>query len=114
MQTILTWMNMFLAACNICIMGYMFIKFMKKPHDTLEARIEKVETDLDDVKKMINEHQIKLTFQDKTNAVFKSVMLSFVNFEIAYCRNSGYKDNQDLLDAKRELESYLTGNDHER
>ena len=41
-------------------------------------------------------------------------MLSFVDFEIAYCHNTGYKDNEDLIKAKRLLQQYLAGrNDYD-
>ena len=39
--------------------------------------------------------------------MFKTVMISFVDFEIAYCQNTGYAQTEDLKNAKKALQDYL-------
>lgn len=119
-QMILLGLQIFLAFCNTCIMLYVFVKFVNKPHDSLEEkhealekRVDKQDLKIETIEDALHKGNDKFRKQEETNATFKSVMLSFVNFEIAYCRNTGYEDNQDLLDAKKELSEYLTGKNHE-
>lgn len=121
MNEISEYLKVFLQIAQVVTILYAVYKFTRKPHDSLE---EKHET----LKKRVDEHDVKIKEvetslkqgndkfrkQEETNATFKSVMLSFVNFELAYCASTGYEDNQDLLDAKKELTQYLTGKHHER
>lgn len=105
---------------NLIVIFYGGYKFLNKPHDTLEERqealekrVDKQDLKIETIEDALHKGNDKFRKQEETNATFKSVMLSFVNFEIAYCRNTGYEDNQDLLDAKKELSEYLTGKNHE-
>lgn len=121
MNEISEYLKVFLQVAQVITILWAVYKFTRKPHDTLE---EKHET----LKKRVDEHDVKIKEveaslkqgndkfrkQEETNATFKSVMLSFINFELAYCSSTGYEDNQDLLDAKRELSEYLTGKRHDK
>lgn len=121
-QDISSALGLILQLANIVVIGYGLYKFMNKPHDTLEEkheelvkRIDKHDIRLDDIEESLLKGNDKFRAQEETNATFKSVMLAFINFEIAYCRNTGYEDNEDLLAAKKELSEYLTGkNRHEK
>lgn len=111
---ILPIMQTILAFCNICIIGYAFIKFMGKPHNSLEQRVTELEVELKETKQSLlqgndkfREHETRFQEQDKTNATFKSVMLAFIDFEIAYCLHTEYKFTDDLMKAKDELQKYL-------
>ena len=114
-QTILLIMQMILSFGNICIIGYAFIKFLNKPHDTLESKHEELKRRVDEhdvkfkeVEESLHHGNDKFREQKEINGVFKSVMLSFVNYEIAYCIHTGYEYTEDLYKAKKELEEYLT------
>lgn len=114
-------LKVFLQVANVIVLGYALYKFLNKPHDTLETKVEQLSRQVDELNiklKEVNEslHQgnDKFRQQEETNATFKSVMLSFVNFEIAYCLHTDYPHTAELMDAKEELESYLTGNKHEK
>ena len=105
---------------QIIALVYAAYKFTRRPHDTLEEKHKALEKRVDEHDMKIKEMDLSLKQgndrfrkQEETNATFKSVMLSFVNFELAYCANTGYEDNKDLLDAKKELSEYLTGKRHE-
>ena len=105
---------------QIIALVYAAYKFTRRPHDTLEEKHKALEKRVDEHDMKIKEMDLSLKQgndrfrkQEETNATFKSVMLSFINFELAYCANTGYEDNKDLLDAKKELSEYLTGKRHE-
>ena len=112
-------LSIVISCATIITLFYTLYKFSRKPHDSLEQRhdelekkVEKHDLRLDDIEESLLKGNDRFREQEETNATFKSVMLAFVNFEIAYCRNTGYEDNQDLLDAKTELSEYLTGKKH--
>lgn len=112
MQAIQNILQLFLTICNSCVMIYIFFKFVNRPRTNLEERVTVLEVKQKEMDQSLKDGNDRFRGQEKTNATFKSVMLSFVNFEIAYCMHTGYEHNQDLLEAKRELEEYLTGNHH--
>jgi len=110
------WLKVLLQVANIVIIGYGLYRFLNKPHDTLsdevkqlKAKTIELELELKELKQSVDTSFEKHREQDKTNAVFKSVMLSFVNYEIAFCLHTDYKDTTDLLNAKKELQDYLSG-----
>ena len=113
-------LKVILQVAQVVALLYAGYKFTRKPHDTLEMRHDALEKRVDEhdlkikeVEQSLKQGNDKFRKQEETNATFKSVMLSFINFELAYCANTGYEDDQDLLDAKRELNEYLTGKRHE-
>lgn len=112
MQTFLTALQIFLALCNSCIMIYLFFKFINRPHATLEEQVNDKFKEYDirirDIEESLHSGNDRFRKQDETNAVFKKVMLLFVNFEIAFCLKSGYEDTGDLKEAKEELQNYLS------
>ena len=121
MNEISEYLKVFLQIAQVVTILFAVYKFTRKPHDTLEEkhkalekRVDEHDVKIKEVETSLKQGNDKFRKQEETNATFKSVMLSFVNFELAYCSNTGYEDNQDLLDAKRELNEYLTGKHHER
>lgn len=107
--SILPVLQTLLAICNIGVMLWAFRKFLNKPHDDLEQRVKSLEVKVDEMEDSLKQGNDRFREQEKTNATFKSVMLSFVNFEIAYCIHTGYEHQEDLIKAKSELENYLSG-----
>lgn len=96
-------------------------KIAQEPFNELKKRVDEHDVEISDIKQALKlgndrfrEHDTRFDEHDKTEATFKSVMLSFVNFEIAYCLHTNYPHTEELLEAKSELESYLTGYKHER
>ena len=103
-----------IAVISITVSMYALYKFLSGPHATIEKRVAALEKDVKDIKTSLKEGNDRFRRQDKQNHIFIAVMLAFVDFEIAYCHNSGYKDNEDLLKAKRLLQQYLAGrNDYD-
>ena len=118
-QDISSALGLLLQLANIVIIGYGLYKFLNKPHDTLEEkheelvkRVDKHDAKIEDIEESLLKGNDKFREQEETNATFKSVMLSFINFEIAYCIHTGYEHTEDLLIAKKELETYLAGKKH--
>ena len=115
------YLKIFLQIAQVVTILFAVYKFTRKPHDTLEEkhkalekRVDEHDVKIKEVETSLRQGNDKFRKQEETNATFKSVMLSFINFELAYCSSTGYEDNQDLLDAKRELNEYLTGKRHDK
>ena len=115
------YLKIFLQIAQVVTILFAVYKFTRKPHDTLEEkhkalekRVDEHDVKIKEVESSLKQGNDKFRNQEETNATFKSVMLSFINFELAYCSSTGYEDNQDLLDAKRELNEYLTGKRHDK
>jgi len=94
-------------------------KEAEAPFNTLKSRVDGHDVEISDIKmalKLGNDkfraHDEKFREQAETDAAFKTIMLSFVNFEVAYCLYTGYEHTEDLMVAKQELEKYLTGKKH--
>lgn len=86
----------------------------EQPFNDLKRRVDGHDIEISDIKQALKLGNDRFREQEETNATFKSVMLSFVNFEIAYCLHTNYPHTEELIQAKDELESYLTGHKHER
>lgn len=108
------------AIISICVSLFALYKFLSRPQDSLLNRLNNLEKEFKDykqqtdsqisaIKNELNEDNDKFKEQENTNAVFKAVMLSFVDFEIAYCMHTGYELTDDLMKAKKILNKYLTG-----
>lgn len=109
-------LKVFLQIAQVVTILYAVYKFTRKPHDSLEEKHN-------ELKRRVDEHDVKLKEidsslhqgndifkeQDDTNAMFKSVMLAFVDFEIAYCLHTNYEFTDDLMKAKEELQDYVSG-----
>lgn len=108
-QVIKDILQLIISVISICVSMFALYKFLSKPHNSLEARISHLEKDVSDIKTSLREGNDKFRNQAKLNAVFKAVNLSFIDFEIAYCSNTGYKDTADLKKAKRILQNCLSG-----
>lgn len=102
-------LQIIIAGISITVSMYALYKFLNGPHTTIEKRVSDLEKDVGDIKQSLKEGNDKFRKQEKQSSMFIAVMLSFVDFEIAYCHNTGYKDNEDLLKAKRILQNYLAG-----
>lgn len=89
-------------------------KSAEQPFNDLKRRVDGHDIEISDIKQALKLGNDRFREQEETNATFKSVMLSFVNFEIAYCLHTNYPHTEELLQAKDELEYYLTGHKHEK
>ena len=100
-------LQLILSVCQLAVMVFAFYKFLRKPHDTLEEKVTKMEGKIEEIDKSLRQGNDKFREQQETNEMFISCMLSFINFEIAYCIHTGYEHDKDLIKAKETLEHYL-------
>ena len=106
-STVLTICQLALAFCNLCIMGYVFYKFISKPHDTMGERVLSLEIEVKDIKNSLLQGNDKFREQDETNQVVIRSVLALVEFEMQYCLVE-HKDMSDgLRQAKKDLNEYL-------
>lgn len=113
-QTVALCLSLFLNVCSVAVIIYNFKRFLDKPKEELQSEVEQIKEDIKElrVKQKETEESLKQgndKFRElaEANKVFISCMLSFLDFEIAYCYNSGYKDSEALQEAKKTLNEYL-------
>ena len=113
-MNILPYLQIITSLGTICVMLYGFKKFMDKPHDELSDRVKEIEKRadtmelrLEDYKKSLDNSHEKHRQQHDTNEMFITVVLSFIDFEIAFCTQTEYKNTADLLKAKETLQKFL-------
>lgn len=114
MQTIATYMQLMLSGINILLFGVAFLRFLKKPHDTLAEQVKELEKRIDandlkisDLKKSLDNSHEKHREQHETNEMFITCVLAFIDFEIAFCQSTKYGETADLYKAKETLQKYL-------
>ena len=104
---------------TLCIMLYTLKKFLSKPQDTLatritacEAKLAALETKLQDYIRSV-ERSLQLSNDNSKNVeegckALQSTVYSLIEFELTYCRRTGYEgDTGDLEEAAKELHNYL-------
>ena len=106
-QIVILAMSLFLNFSSVCAVCYGFYKFINKPRTTLESRVTEVEVKVKEIDASLKQGNDRFREQAETNELFISCMLSFINFEIAYCIHTGYEHDKDLIKAKETLEHYL-------
>ena len=107
-QTVLMLMQLVLAASNICIVGFAFIKFINKPHDTMEQRLNAVEVDIREIKASLLQGNDRFRRQESTNEVLIHSVLALIEFEIQYCLTEHKEMSKGLEEAKEDLHKYLS------
>ena len=91
-QMVLPYLQALLTFGNICALGYVFVKFLGKPHSTLEQRVTALEVEQKDMKQSLREgndkfreHEEEFKKQKKMNKAFKTINLSF-DFFAVFCK----------------------------
>ena len=107
-------LKVLLQISQVIALIYAAYKFTRKPHDTLESkheelvkRVDEHDLVLKEVKESLHQGNDKFRMQHDINEVFINCMLAFIDFEMAYCTATGYKDTDDLDNAKQTLRKYL-------
>lgn len=115
MTNILPYLQTMLAIGNLCIMLWALKTFLTKPRTTLEEQVKELEKriialELGDaeIKKSLTVSHDKHREQKETNEMFITVVLAFIDFEIAFCQQTKYENTDDLIKAKETLQRYLT------
>lgn len=108
-QQILSILQLLLAMANIFILIYAFLKFINRPHDTLESRVSFVETEIKEIKQSLHLGNDRFTLQDRTNEVLIHSVLALIEFEIQYCLTEHKDMSKGLEQAKEDLNRFLSG-----
>lgn len=107
MDVIMQWGQLFLMVCNICIMVYVFIKFVNKPHDTLGERVQKCEEDIKDIKQSLFRGDGRFQEQDRAIKVLVRSVIALVEFEMQYCLIEHKEMSRGLEKAKEALDEFI-------
>lgn len=107
MTQILPVLQVILTSANILILAYAFLKFLNKPHSTLEEQVKTHDVEIKEIKASLLQGNDRFRDQESTNEVMQSCMLALIDFELAYCIHTNYADTEDLMKAKTELRKHL-------
>ena len=108
LQMIIMCLSLFINVCTVIGLIYTFYKFANKPREDLETRVTECEIKIKEHDTSLKQGNDKFREQKEKNEMIFSVLLAFVDFEIAYCHHTGYEHDKDLLKAKDKLEVYLS------
>lgn len=106
--TILPIFQLILTFGNICVLAYALFKFLNKPHDTLEDRVNAHEVEIADIKKSLLQGNDRFREQDNTNEVLIHSVLALIEFEIQYLLQENKPLSRDLERAKDDLHNFLS------
>lgn len=107
-SAILPILQTILALANICVLGYAFAKFLNRPHDTLEDRVNAHDVEIREIKTSLLQGNDRFREQDDTNEVLIHSVLALIEFEIQYCLTEHKDMSKDLERAKEDLHNYLS------
>lgn len=104
---ILPYLQLILAAFNICVLMFAFYKFMNKPRTNLEEKVSICELKIKEIEQSLYQGNDRFREQETTNEVMQSCMLALIDFELSFCIHSNYTDTSDLEKAKDKLRGHL-------
>lgn len=107
-STILPILQMVLATGNICVLAYALFKFLNRPHDTLEDRVNAHDVEIREIKASLLQGNDRFREQEDTNEVLIRSVLALIEFEISYCITEHKDPSKDLERAKEDLHNYLS------
>lgn len=107
-QTILLIGQLILAVCNISIMGYMFFKFINRPHDDLKERVAKCEEDIKDIKQSLYRGDARFQELDRALKVIIMATRALLEFEVQYCLTEHKDMTKGLEKAKEALDDFVS------
>lgn len=93
---------------NICVLAYALYKFLNRPHDTLEDRVNAHDVEIADIKKSLLQGNDRFREQDDTNEVLLHSVLALIEFEIQFCLVEHKEMSAGLTKAKEDLNNYLS------
>lgn len=114
-ELILPIAQLILACCNIIIIGYGLVKFLNKPHNTLEEqqkalekRIDAHDYELKEIRDALVRGNKRFDDQDEAIKVLIKSTLALIEFEMQYCLTEHKELSTGLTKAKDELNDYLS------
>ena len=105
--TVLPILQMILAFGNICVLGYALIKFLNRPHDTLEDKVSDHEVRIKTLEALNKQNDNQFEEQENTNEVLIRSVFALLEFEVHYCETEHKPISKNLEKAKDDLHDYL-------
>lgn len=96
-----------LQIANVVVLAYALYKFLNKPHNTLEERVNKCESDIKDVKQSLFRGDGKFQEQERALKVIIRATLALVEFEMQYCLTEHKEMSKGLEKAKEALDEFV-------
>ena len=113
------YMDLILKFADICVIGYAAYRFSRKPHESIEERldavekkIEKLETETNlrekDIEQQLRQGNDKFRTHENIIEVLLTCTLALINFEVHYCESEHKSISQDLEEARKDLNKCLS------
>ena len=99
--------SLLLGAANICVLGYAFYRFTRKPHDSMEDRVTTLEVKSKEHDEALHKGNDRFREQSDMNEVFICSHLALLEFEMQYCLVENKQVSKGLEEAKEKLNKYL-------
>lgn len=96
-----------IAIANIIVLGYALVKFLNKPHDTLEDKVNDHESRIKVLEGQNTQANEKFKEQEDTSEVLIRSVFALLEFEVHYCETEQKPITKNLEKAKDDLHDYL-------
>ncbi len=106
-QTVLPLLQLILAFGNICVLGYALFKFLSKPHDSLEDKVNEHDLKIKAIEASLLQGNDRFREQEDTNEVLIRSVFALLEFEVHYCETEQKPISKNLERAKDDLHDYL-------
>lgn len=106
-QAVLQLLQVILAFGNICVLGYALVKFLNRPHNTLEERVNAHDVEIREIKEILRQRNDRDKEQEDTNEILLRCTFALLEFEVHYCETEQKPISKNLEKAKDDLHDYL-------
>lgn len=107
-QTTLQILQIILTFGNVCVLFFAFLKFVGRPHDTLDARVSVLENEVAEIKNDLKTSKDHFDEQDGASEVILRSTLALIDYQIQRCISESKPAPESLQKAHDELTFYLT------
>jgi hypothetical protein len=108
LDTLLNIVQLLIGMGTLITMAYALNRFLKKPKDSLEARVAALELEMKDVKVSLLHGNDKFRKQNDVTEVILHSVLALIDFEMQYCLTEKVQMSDGLKDAKEDLQRFLS------
>ena len=93
---------------NLAVIFWGFRKFLASPRRELELRVAELETEVKNLKRERDIHEMKLKKIDDVLEVILRSTMALIEFEVQYCLTENKQPTQALEKAREGLNEYLS------
>ena len=106
-QTVLPVLQLILAFMNICVLLYALMRFLNRPHASLEDRVNALDVEIREIKESLKQGNDRFREQENTNEILTRCTFALLEFEVHYCETEHKPISKNLEKAKDDLHDYL-------